>query len=101
MSRGVFKVRLSEGELAVLRQKASEAGMNASEFMRAVLLKSVVVNRSDWRRRTFLLAKIGANLNQVAHWANVHKEAAEAHHVVLALLRVERAIREDLDGPSP
>lgn len=101
MSRGVFKVRLSETELRVLRQKACEADMNASEFLRALLLKSVVINRTDWRRRTFQLAKIGTNMNQLAHWANAHKEAAEAHQVVLALLRIERAVREGLGEPTP
>lgn len=53
--------------------------MKASEFLRALLSKSIVINRSDWRRRTYQLAKIGTNLNQLAHWANTHKEAAEAH----------------------
>lgn len=91
----VFKVRLFDSELASLREKAAEAGMDASEFLRAQLSKAVVINRADWRRRTFQLAKIGTNLNQVAHWANSHKSAADAHQVVLALLRIERSIRAE------
>ena len=40
------------------------------------------------RERTWELARIGSNLNQIARWANIHKEDAEGVEVVA----IERAL---------
>ena len=42
--------------------------------------------------RTRELARIGANLNQIARWANIHKENAEVVEVVAHLVAIERAL---------
>lgn len=89
------KVRLSIEERAELHRKANAAGMTLAELLRDHADQMAVVNRSDWRRRTFQLVRIGNNTNQIARWANAHKSAADAHQVVLALLRLERAIRAE------
>lgn len=91
----VIKVRVTHNQYLFLKAKAGAAGMTVSELLRDHGDKVAVVNRTDWRMRTYQLAKIGTNLNQIAHWANAHKSAAEAHQVVLALLRLERVIRSD------
>ena len=44
------------------------------------------------RERTRELARIGSNLNQIARWANIHKEAADALEVVAHLAAIERAL---------
>ena len=44
------------------------------------------------RERTRCLARIGSNLNQIARWANTHKENAEALEVVTHLVAIERAL---------
>ena len=44
------------------------------------------------RERTRCLARIGSNLNQIARWANIHKENAEALEVVAHLVAIERAL---------
>ena len=44
------------------------------------------------RERTRELARIGSNLNQIARWANTHKENAEALEVVTHLVAIERAL---------
>ena len=38
------------------------------------------------------LARIGSNLNQIAHWANTHKENAEVLEVAAHLVAIERAL---------
>ena len=44
------------------------------------------------RERTRELARIGANLNQIARWANTHKTAADAVEVIAHLIAVERVL---------
>lgn len=104
----IIKFRVFDDQYLFLKAKAKAAGMTVSELLRDHGDQLTVVNRTDWRQRTFQLAKIGTNLNQLAHWANSHKGAVEAHQVVLALLRLERAMRseygldqEAADEPSP
>lgn len=87
------KIRMSLEERAILQRKANAAGMTLAEFLRNHSDQVAVVNRSDWRLRTYQLTQIGNNLNQLARWANGHKSAADASQVVVALLRLERAIR--------
>jgi nitrogen-specific signal transduction histidine kinase len=91
----VIKVRVFDDQYLFLKAKAKAAGMTVSELLRDHGDQLTVVNRTDWRQRTFQLSKIGTNLNQLAHWANTHKSAIEAHQVVLALLRLERAMRAE------
>ncbi len=99
----VAKIRLSDAERQRLISLAADAGMNLADFLRLAASQAVVVNRSDWRRRTFQLGKIGNNLNQLSRWANAHKAAIEASTVVLALLRIERLLRNEfgLDQTPP
>ena len=44
------------------------------------------------RERTRELARIGANLNQIARWANTFKANAEAVEIVAHLVAIERAL---------
>ena len=44
------------------------------------------------RERTRELARIGANLNQIARWANTFKAHAEAVEIVAHLVAIERAL---------
>ena len=46
------------------------------------------------RERTRELARIGSNLNQIARWANTHKENTEALEVVAHLVAIEQALGE-------
>jgi hypothetical protein len=50
-------------------------------------------HRTEHQERTRELGRIGNNLNQIARWANTHKEAAEAVEVVAMLLRIERELK--------
>ena len=99
----VAKIRLSDTERQCLTSLAADAGLTLADFLRTSATQSVVVNRSDWRRRTFQLGKIGTNLNQLSRWANTYKAGVEASTVVLALLRIERLLRSEfgLDQTPP
>ena len=44
------------------------------------------------RERTRELARIGANLNQIARWANTFKANAETVEIVAHLVAIERAL---------
>lgn len=90
-----IKVRVFDDQYLFLKAKAKAAGMTISELLRDHGDKVAVVNRTDWHLRTYQLGKIGTNLNQIAHWANAHKSTADAHQVVIALLRLERLIRDE------
>ena len=52
----------------------------------------VVAHAELERKRTRELARIGSNLNQIARWANIHKENAEALEVVAHLVAIERTL---------
>jgi hypothetical protein len=40
------------------------------------------------------IARVGANVNQVARWANLYKSEADAEQVLFALLKIERDLAE-------
>lgn len=52
------------------------------------------------KERVRQLARIGANLNQLARWANIHKSRAEALDVLTALVSLENAVRADTPPPA-
>ena len=51
-----------------------------------------VVHAEVERERTRELARTGANLNQIARWANTFKANAEAVEIVVHLVAIERAL---------
>ena len=87
--------RVSPAELADWRAKAAAAGVSLS-----ALLGQAMARTRTWtapateveRERTRELARIGANLNQIARWANTYASTAEAVEVVAHLVAIERAL---------
>ena len=59
--------------------------------------------REAERERTRELARIGANLNQIARWANTFKANAEAVEIVAHLVAIERSLTAlaDVGFPDP
>jgi hypothetical protein len=47
------------------------------------------------KERLRQLARIGANLNQLARWANTHKRRAEALDILITLAALERELHAD------
>ncbi len=89
------KIRASEAERAEWHGKARSVGLSLSDLVRRsvgrVRTWTGAHNELE-RERTRELARIGSNLNQIARWANIHKEDAEVVEVVAHLVAIERAL---------
>ena len=97
--------RVTPAEHAAWQDKAAAAGVSPS-----ALLRQAMARTRTWtapalaieRERVCQVARIGNNLNQLAHWANTHKAAAEAVAVIANLVSFERSLlavaRFDGDG---
>lgn len=95
----VINLRLSPDEKADWQSRADVAEMTLTDFIRSKVEGAETVDRVPKKRRTgrkadpLLLAnigRVGSNLNQLARWANTHKDAAEAAEIMLALIAIEQ-----------
>ena len=89
------KIRASEAERAEWHGKARSVGLSLSDLVRRSVgrVRTWTVAHAELeRKRTRELARIGSNLNQIARWANIHKENAEVVEVVAHLVAIERAL---------
>ena len=89
------KIRASDTERAEWHAKARAAGLSLSDLVRRSVgrVRTWTVAHTELEReRTRELARIGSNLNQIARWANIHKEDADALEVVAHLVAIERAM---------
>lgn len=85
-------VRLLPEERDTLRLNAGVHGLNMSDYIRQTCLGIHLRRTPEDKRRLRELARIGANINQLAKWANTHKQGAEAIEVISALAEFERRI---------
>ena len=85
-------VRVFPDERDILRFNAGLHGMSMSEYVRQTCLGIRLRKTPEEKRRLRELARIGANINQLARWANTYKRAAEAVEVVTELAGIERRI---------
>lgn len=87
-------VRVLPEERDILRFNAALHGMSMSEYIHQTCLGIRLRKTPEEKRRLRELARIGANINQLARWANTYKRAAEAVEVLVALADIERRIAE-------
>jgi len=86
MNRSLWlKLRVTPEEKTAFEFAAAEAGLSLSDFVRQRLLGARLRRTAEERETIRHLARIGANLNQLARWANTHKNHAEALEVILCL----------------
>ena len=74
-----MKIRTTEAERAEWHAKARSVGLSLSDLVcRSVgRVRTWTVAHTELElERTRELARIGSNLNQIARWANIHKENA-------------------------
>ena len=96
----VLRVRATREEIDGWRELARISGMPLSELVRLSIGRARAWNpdrAAIERGRTLQMARIGSNLNQLARWANTHKQVAEAASVTAALVSLQR----DLGALSP
>jgi len=87
------KVRASEAERAEWHAKARSAGLTLSDLVRRAVGRThtwTVPHAEVERERTQQVARVGNNLNQIARWANAHKEGIEAVEVIGHLIAIKR-----------
>ena len=87
-------VRVFPEERDILRLNAGLHGMSMSDYIRQNCLGIRLRKTPEEKRQLHELARIGANINQLARWANTYKRAAEAVEVLAALASIERRITE-------
>ena len=76
-----FVVRLKEAQYASLADEARAKGIPLAAYARQVLLSRevtiehpIVLDAADIRPAVVQLARVGNNLNQIAHWLNWHDD---------------------------
>lgn len=93
-----IKLRVTPAEKADITGKAEARGQTVTDFIRQRALDYRLRQTPLEKERVRQLARIGANLNQLARWVNIHKSRAEAIDVLTALVSLERELR---DTPPP
>lgn len=95
MSRKLWiKLRVSEAEKAEFEAKAQEAGITLADLIRHRLLQYRLRKTPEEREAIRLIARAGANLNQIARWANTYTREIGAVHVIMRLDAVLRELKE-------
>ncbi len=92
-------IRLNPKDKLLLEQKASEAGVSMSEFLRSSSLYPVRRRnrqkiKADINKLAIEVRRIGVNLNQLAKWANTYKSSADNLIVLSRLMEIESAIKK-------
>ncbi len=90
-----IKVRINPIQREYWHSKAAESGRTLSDLIRESLERVrswTPENKDVENERLRHLAKIGANLNQIAKWANTYKSAAESAEVISHLISIEEEI---------
>jgi hypothetical protein len=89
-----LKLRVNPAEREAIMAKAEAQGQTVADFLRQRALDFRLRQTPLEKERLRHLARMGANLNQLARWANIHKNRAEALQVLISLASLERDLRE-------
>lgn len=88
----IIRVRVSPSEKQAIIAMAEPVG-GVSALLRDHIGRVKIRDRATERERVGMLNRINANLNMIARWCNVHRDAGEAVQVSAHLAAVERAVR--------
>ena len=95
-----IKLRVTPTEKEAIVAKAEAQGQTVTDFIRQRALDYRLRQTPLEKERVRQLARIGANLNQLARWANIHKNRADVVDVLAALVSLERELK-NTDTPPP
>jgi hypothetical protein len=96
-------VKLSADERNLWHELAADAGVSLADFVRMRVGEAKLTRRLPQKKQPVKrvdpelirqIARVGANVNQVARWANLYKSEADAEQVLFALLKIERDLAE-------
>ena len=93
-----IKMRVTPAEKEAITAKADAQGQTVTDFIRQRALDYRLRQTPLEKDRVRQLARIGVNLNQLARWVNIHKNRAEVIDVLVALVSLERELK---DTPLP
>lgn len=96
-----IKLRVTPAEKEAIVAKAAAQGQTVTDFIRQRALDYRLRQTPLEKERVQQLARIGANLNQLARWANIHKSRAETIDVLAALVSLERELKNPDTPPPP
>jgi len=96
-----LKLRVTPKEKEAITAKATMQGQTVTDFLRQRALDYRLRQTPLEKERIRQLARIGANLNQLARWANTWKSRAEAVEILTALASLERALLAKDTAPPP
>ena len=96
-----LKLRVSPSEKAIIVAKAEAQGQSVTDFIRQRALDYRLRQTPLEKDRVRQLARISANLNQLAKWANTHKGRAETLDVIIALASLEREANAPMQESEP
>ena len=94
-----IKMRVTPDEKRLIESKASAQGQTVTDFLRQRALDYRLRQSPLEKERIRQLARIGANMNQIARWANTYKKRAEAVEVITRLILLERELHEEENEP--
>lgn len=96
-----IKLRVTLAEKEMISAKAGAQGQTVTDFIRQRALAYRLRQTPLEKERVRLLARIGANLNQIARWANIHKSRADTLSILTALVSLERKLKDMPPPPVP
>ena len=91
-----IKLRVTPAEKEAITAKADAQGQTVTDFIRQRALEYRLRQTPLEKERIRQLARIGANLNQLARWVNIHKNWAETIDVLVVLVALEKEIQDTL-----
>ena len=94
----LVKLRVTPADKEAIVAKADAQGQTVTDFIRQRALDYRLRQTPLEKDHVRQLARIGVNLNQLARWVNVHKSRAEVIDVLVALVSLERELK---DTPLP
>ena len=94
-----IKMRVTPDEKKLIESKASAQGQTVTDFLRQRALDYRLRQSPLEKERIRQLARIGANMNQIARWANMYKKRAEAVEVITRLIILERELHTEENEP--
>ena len=94
-----IKMRVTPDEKKLIESKASAQGQTVTDFLRQRALDYRLRQSPLEKERIRQLARIGANMNQIARWANMYKKRAEAVEVITQLIVLERELHSEENEP--
>ena len=94
-----IKIRVTPDEKKLIESKASAQGQTVTDFLRQRALDYRLRQSPLEKERIRQLARIGANMNQIARWANTYKKRAEAMEVITRLILLERELHQEENKP--